>query len=510
MRPPPLLLVLAACAGAPTPGGPGATDDTARTEDEGHGGDGAPDDTDDTGADTATGPDLPDTDHCWILDDYTPVYVTTVETWRAQDDLAEGPADPLVFVGSSSIRRWEDLARSYRDHRPVQRGFGGAQLGDIAWFADDLVNRHDPRAVVVFAGTNDVAFGVSADDVVARFRCLRERLWIAHGRALPVFFIGITPTPSRWSTWETANAVNEAVAALAADDPGLVYVDVPAAFLATGQPPDADLFVGDQLHLSASGYALWDSILRQEVDAVLPPLPRATRAADHPPAGGRLLVDLGPSNAEDGEPTPSPDYLGQHWNNWYDIDGGAVLLPGEHLDGLVTADGAATSIDLVLTGGFTANGRANGGLLWPSVDLLGDLAVGSATGDYFYSVSEDLTGGFFLRGLDPDATYALRLFASREADETRLSTYTVDGAETVSATLQTSGPGAGTTGNGNDDDIVTFTGLAPDDRGQLFVDVTLAQGSYAYVSAFELTVEGGEGEPPPSRTGPAPRGPGCR
>ena len=32
--------------------------------------------------------------------------------------------------------------------------------------------------------------------------------------------------------------------------------------------------------------------------------------------GDRILIDLGPSNSDDGEATPSPDYLGQHWNNW--------------------------------------------------------------------------------------------------------------------------------------------------------------------------------------------------
>lgn len=491
-----LLLTLAACGEDPAPG-KGGVDTAPAAEDEDDGEEGGGDEggaegggdeggtTDDTGAVD----DLPDTDHCGVLDDWTPVYVSTVETWVAHDDLAAGPEAPLVFVGSSSIRRWEDLARSYRDHRSVQRGFGGAQLGDVAWFADDLVNRHNPRGVVVFAGTNDVAFGVDPDTVVARFRCFRERVWIAHGQDLPVFFIGITPTPSRWSGWDAANAVNEAVAVLAEDDPGLVYVDVPSAFLETGGPPDSDLFVSDQLHLSASGYALWDSVLRAEIDAVLDPVPEVTRASDHPEAGARLLVDLGPVNPDDGEHTPSPDYLGQHWNNWHEVDGDARMLPGEHVGGLVTASGDATSIDLVLTGGFSTNGRSHGGLLWPSGELLGSLAVGSATGDFFYSVSDDMTGGFFLRGLDPDATYTLRLFGSRASDETRLTTYTVDGAETVSATLQTSGAGAGIDGNGNDDDVVQLTGLAPDAWGQLFVDVTLTQGSYAYISVFELTVE---------------------
>lgn len=437
-----------------------------------------------------TGGDLPDTDHCGVIEDFGTGYDSTVATWVAQDALAAGPEAPLVFTGSSSIRRWEGLALAYADHAPVQRGFGGAQVAEVAIWSEELVSRHDPAGVVVFAGTNDVAFGVDPETVVARVRCLRERLWIAHGQELPVLFIGITPTPSRWEQWEAASAVNAAVEALAAEDPGLVYVDVPGAFLATGSPPSEDLFVGDMLHLSEAGYALWDSVLRPAVDAAITPKAPASSPEDHPGSGARILVDLGASDGDDGEHSASPDHLGQHWNNWHALEGGASVLPGEHLGQLLTSEGEATGIDLVITGGFSNNGRNNGGLLWPSEALLGDLAVGTATQDYFYAVSDDNTGGLYLRGLDPARSYTLRLFASRDDPETRVSTYTVHGATTASASLQTSGAGAGSEGGeGNDDDIVAFEGLQPDAWGQLFVDVILTEGSYAYLALLELEVE---------------------
>lgn len=464
-----------------------------------------PVDTDGTGpgdsSDTApsdSGPVEPDP--CAEVDAFWPNYADTIATWTAQDDLAPWPADPVVFVGSSTLRRWEGLARAYTDHTPLQRGFGGAQLAEVARSCQDLVVRHDPRAVVVFAGTNDVDAGVDAQVVVERFRCLRQRLAAALGADRPLVFVGITPTPARWSQWEQASAVNQAVAALAEEDDGVWYADTPTAFLATGSPPDASLFVEDGLHLSDAGYALWDSVLRPVVEAVTDPTPPASAAPLAP--GTRLLLDLGPSNAEDGEPTPSPDYLGQRWNNWYPIEGDQEVLPGEHLDNLVTSAGAPTDVDLVVTGGFLCNGRANGGLLWPDGTLLGDLAVGSATGDFFYVLADDKTGGFFLRGLDPAARYTLRLFASRDDSERRVTRYTASGATSASGTLQTSGPGAGHEGGtGNDDDVVELTNLEPDPWGHLFVDVAIEEGSYAYLSLLELSVEGATGlrRPGPGR-----------
>lgn len=69
-----------------------------------------------------------------------------------------------------------------------------------------------------------------------------------------------------------------------------------------------------------------------------------------------------------------------------------------------TATGAPTDVELVITGGFGANGREHGGLLWPDPDRLGDLAVGTATEDFFYAMPDDQTGGVQLRGLDPAAS----------------------------------------------------------------------------------------------------------
>lgn len=455
----------------------------------------------DGGSDAHDGTHLPDTDHCGALDGFIPLYTDAVATWAAQDDLDPGPAEPLVFTGSSSIRRWEGLLRSYADHRPVQRGIGGAQVAEIAWWADNLVLRHNPRGVVVFAGTNDVAAGVEPEAVVARFRCLRERVWVAFGRDRPVFFIGITPTPARWDQWDRASAVNDAVEALSLDDPGLVYVDVPAGFLSEGAPPPDALFVADGLHLSDAGYALWDAILRAEIDRAIDPWPPLRPAPDAPPTGARLLIDLGPDNTDDGERTPSPDYRGHHWNNWHALEGGAGVLPGEHLSGLRTDTGHRTGVDLVVTGGWLSNGRSNGGLLWPDPDALGDLAVGSATGDFFYALPEDTTGGLALRGLDPAATYRLRLFASRADAETRATRFTVQGATTRSDSVQTSGPGAGASGDGNDDDVVTFDGLQPDPWGHLVIDASIDSGSYGYLSLIELTAEG-PAPPPEGRSRP--------
>lgn len=468
----------------------------------------------DAGIDTTDGPPVPDApedsdsggmadgevpdaepfdagpDPCGEVNTFGPVFPDVIARWSAQDDIGGWPASPMVFVGSSSIRRWEGLAQAYTDHSPLQRGFGGAQLGEVAFFADDLVIRHNPRAVVVFAGTNDVNAGVAPNVVVDRFRCLRYRVGLELGWTRPIVFIGITPTPARWSEWPQSSQVNDAVATIAAADPGVHYVDIATPFLATGSPPDSSLFALDQLHLSDAGYALWNDAIRPVVVAATSPSAVAGPSDPNLAAGTRVLVDLGPSNPEDGEPTPSPDHLGQQWNNWHGVDGDVDILPGEQLVDLVADDGSPTGIDLVIAGGFLGNGRSHGGLVWPDGAKLGNLAVGSATGDFFYATADDAPGGLFLRGLDPSRTYSLRLFAARDNSEYRVTRFTVTGAGSHSATLQTSGMGAGAAGaTTNDDTVVQLTSVLPDAWGHLFIDVSIDAGTYAYLSLIELVVE---------------------
>lgn len=408
-----------------------------------------------------------------------------VARFVAQDDAAPPAAGQLVVAGSSSVRRWEGALEALAPWGAVQRGIGGARMLDVAAWADELLLRHQPRGVLLFAGTNDIAVGTPPEEVVRAYRCVVERVHEAVG-PVPVLYIGITPTPSRWSIWAQQDAVNQEVARLAGLHPALRYVDVPAAFLERGGPPDASLFVSDGLHLSEAGYALWTRVVVPAVEAVLPRRPAPVGGG--PPAGAYVRVDLGPSNPEDGQPAPAVDAFGIHWNAWHPTQSGGQILAGEALRGLRTTAGAASGVDLVITGGFRSNGLRNGGLVSPPGDLLGTLAVPEATSDFFYIEDPDDPGGIALTGLDPARRYTLRLFASRATDEERRVTrYVVRGAATTQGDLLTTGPDIGRAGyDGNDSVVLVLAELQPDAWGGLYVDVQKLEGRFAYLSLLEL------------------------
>ncbi|MCA8966294.1 MAG: hypothetical protein H6838_13260 [Planctomycetes bacterium] len=198
------------------------------------------------------------------------------QRWR--DDVEaltrEAPAQdhPIVFVGSSSIRRWSTLARDMAPMPVRNRGFGGSRLFDTVYWLDQLVVREDPSVVVVFSGTNDIAGDAprSAEWVAARFDELVARLR-ALGCDAPLVYIAISPTPSRERHLAIVQDANARIAARCAADPGLWFVDTASGLLDENGRPDPRWFVADRLHLDPSGYALWTRALRPLLERLRAP-----------------------------------------------------------------------------------------------------------------------------------------------------------------------------------------------------------------------------------------------
>jgi lysophospholipase L1-like esterase len=427
-------------------------------------------------------------------------YQNDINRWTTQDALDPPPAGAVLFVGSSSIRRWEQLALDFNDYRIIQRGFGGATFDNVNTYVNDIVLPYQPRAIVVWAGTNDIASGSDGNEVFADYQ---QFVGAVHASQpdVDIFYLGIMPTPGRFDNGPEETVANTAIANQAAADARLHYVDLPAAFNALNPPFDpafTGLFV-DDIHLNRQGYELWTSIIRPAVEAVIAPDKTPPVSPGTFSAGSRLLFDFGPSNPFDGDPTANPDTNGFYWNNWHPADGEIPINAGEHLGGLIDDAGSATGMRLTITGGFSSNGKVNGGLLNPDSALLGDIAIATATQDYFFCSADnlvgggndDIPGGFMLDGLDPAFAYTLRFFGSRRNTQTRVTEYRVTGANSGMATLQTTGFNIGADGayDGNDDTFGVVGGIRPDAFGQIFVDLTLLQGPFAYINALELTAQ---------------------
>ena len=172
--------------------------------------------------------------------------------------------ESIVFTGSSTIRLWKTLEKDFAGLPVVNRGFGGSQMVDSAELAERIVLPHEPRMVVLFAGTNDISAGRSPEDVAKSFEA-----WVAKLKEkLPkteLCFLEITTSPSRWEQREKVIAANQLIKPLC-EKAGVKFIAIREKLLGPDGAPREELFVADRLHLNADGYRIL-------ADAVRPFLP---------------------------------------------------------------------------------------------------------------------------------------------------------------------------------------------------------------------------------------------
>lgn len=179
------------------------------------------------------------------------------------------PADPVLFVGSSSIRLWR-THESFPDLPVVNRGFGGSQISDAIRLADRLVLPYRPKVIVFYSGNNDIAAGKSVARV---FEDYRRFVRLVHARQpeVRVIILAINPSRSRWKFWPEVKKLNGLVREFCQSDPRLVFADFSALFLGADGMPDPSLFLKDELHPNAQGYAVWTKALAPVLRKVLAP-----------------------------------------------------------------------------------------------------------------------------------------------------------------------------------------------------------------------------------------------
>ncbi|HWA85744.1 MAG TPA: SGNH/GDSL hydrolase family protein, partial [Opitutus sp.] len=163
-------------------------------------------------------------------------------------------------IGSSSIVKWSSLARDFPFTSVINRGFGGSELADSVFYADRIAIPYHPRAIVVYAGDNDIAAGKSPETVAADFVAFREKIHAALP-GTPIFYLSIKFSNSRIKLKDAMARANALIAADCAAHPNCTFVDVNTPMLGTDGHPRAELFQPDQLHMRPAGYAIWTRIL---------------------------------------------------------------------------------------------------------------------------------------------------------------------------------------------------------------------------------------------------------
>jgi lysophospholipase L1-like esterase len=198
-----------------------------------------------------------------------PPFEDEILKFEAEDRVRPPVEGGVLFVGSSSIRLWKSLAQDFPQYQTINRGFGGSAISDSVRNADRIVTPYKPRAVVFFAGTNDLWSRKSPETVLADYRAFVEKVR-AKLPDVPIAYIAISPAPSRWSKIKEIRQTNAMVKAYTESTPSLRFVDTYSLMLNAIGGPRPELYVADNLHLSPQGYAIWKDAVGKVLETMVP------------------------------------------------------------------------------------------------------------------------------------------------------------------------------------------------------------------------------------------------
>ncbi len=198
----------------------------------------------------------------------TNAFEKEILAFEASNKTNPPPRNAVLFIGSSSIRLWKNLAQDLPDYRVINRGFGGSHISDSIHFAERIVLPYRPRAIVLYAGGNDLNAGKSPETVLTDFKTfatkVREKL-----PQTKLVYISIAPNPARWAQIDRVREANRLIRDYILQHPHLSYIDVHPHMLGSDGEPKPDIYVADRLHMNAKGYAIWKEVVGGHLKKVI-------------------------------------------------------------------------------------------------------------------------------------------------------------------------------------------------------------------------------------------------
>ena len=190
------------------------------------------------------------------------VWNEAMERFAREDRINPPPTGAIVLTGSSSIARWNDQAmKALAPLTVVPRGFGGSVMNDVLYHLDAVALKYQPRAILIYEGDNDTAYGLPEEHVVGAFKQIVAKVH----EALPqtrIYVMAVKPSTLRVDVWENAQRVNAGYKEVAKNDPLVYYIDSATPFLKPDGSVRTDIFIEDGLHLNEMGNLIWGSIIR--------------------------------------------------------------------------------------------------------------------------------------------------------------------------------------------------------------------------------------------------------
>ena len=155
------------------------------------------------------------------------------------------------------------MQENFPGYKIINRGFGGSTLPDIIRYADQIIFPYKPKQIIIYCGENDLASSdtITAAMVADRFKTLflliRKKM-----PDVPLVFVSIKPSPSRQKLWPKMDSANKVIKTFLLHKNKAVFVDVYHLMFERNGSLKKGLFIEDNLHMNANGYAIWQKAIK--------------------------------------------------------------------------------------------------------------------------------------------------------------------------------------------------------------------------------------------------------
>jgi len=191
-----------------------------------------------------------------------PPFYDDIQKFKHEDSISFPPQHVILFVGSSSFTKWTDVQQYFPSYKIINRGFGGSELKDVIRYEKDVIFPYNPKQVVIYCGENDFAYSdtISVQTVVGRFITLFNDIRNRWAN-IPLAYVSMKPSLAREKLMPKYEEANKQIKTFLASQKKTVFIDVYHAMLKEDGKPITDLFVEDNLHMNAKGYAIWKKLI---------------------------------------------------------------------------------------------------------------------------------------------------------------------------------------------------------------------------------------------------------
>lgn len=169
----------------------------------------------------------------------------------------------ILFTGSSSIRMWKELKTDFPGHNVLNRGFGGSDMADLLYYAEQLIIQYKPSKVFIYEGDNDINAGKSPEQILAEAEKLLTLLRAELPGRVKIIFISAKPSVARWHLKDKYIAFNQQLKQWTSSKRNVLYADVWTPMLDENGEVRKNLFIEDNLHMNREGYDIWKKAIRQ-------------------------------------------------------------------------------------------------------------------------------------------------------------------------------------------------------------------------------------------------------